>query len=349
MLRLMSAPPLFTTEVFERAAATAHVQGRLLLVDFTAAWCAPCKNMDRTTWLDPKVVDWVSRHAIAVQVDVDEQDVIAKRFDVHAMPTVLLLRGDEVLDRVTGARPAQALLEWLEAARSGRKEVDLLRDALDPKDPSTWMDLARHLIDAGHFDEALPHLEKLWLESVEVEPGFVGVRLSFLISLIAQVVRALPAAKVRFAALRDELTPKLATDARAGADWFALNDALEDEERSLAWLAEVTSAPPPWVGREYRVQTLLIGSQRWAELGRLLHDPVQDLGALFDRQHEFVANGLPEENVEELRGWFTSQCREQAQVLIRSLRAAGRDAEAAEVQRVARERDPSSEMRAATA
>ncbi|MBL8922774.1 MAG: thioredoxin family protein [Myxococcaceae bacterium] len=344
----MAPPALFTTESFERAAATARAQGRLLLVDFTAEWCAPCKNMDQTTWLDASVIGWVSQHAIAVQLDVDQHDALSKRFDVRAMPTLVLLRGDELLDRVTGARPAAALLDWLEAARGGRKEVDLLRDALDPGNPSSWMDLARHLIDAGRLDEALPHVEELWLKSVEVEPAFVGVRLSFLINLIAQLVRALPAARARFEALRDELTPRLATDERAGADWFALNDALEDEARSLAWLDEVKLKPPPWVAREYRVQTLLIGSQRWADLGRLLHDPVADLTALLGRQQEFVANGLPEEDVEELRRWFTSQCREQAQVLIRSLRAAGRDPEAAEVQRLARERDPSDEMRVAT-
>lgn len=344
----MTAPPLFTTEPFERAAAAAQAQGRLLLVDFTAEWCGPCKNMDRTTWRDPAVVEWVSRNAIAVQVDVDAQEAIAKRFDVRAMPTLLLLRGDEVLDRVTGARPAAGLIEWLDAARSGKREVDLLRDALDPKDPGTWMHLASHLIDAGRFDEALPHVEKLWLRSLEVEPAFVGVRLSFLINLIAQLTHGLPAAKARFAALRDELTPRLATDAAAGADWFALNEALEDDARSLAWLDEVKAHPPDWVGREHRVQTLLIEGERWGALGRLLQDPVGLLTRLLDQESDFGGAGVPAEHAAEMREFFSRHCRDQARVFIKALRAAERHVDAAEVQRVARERDTSDEMRAAT-
>ncbi len=347
--RRMTDPTVFTSATFESAAASAEEQGRLLLVDFTAAWCAPCKNMDRTTWRDPKVIEWVQQHAIAVQVDVDEEQAIAKRFEVSAMPTLVLLRGEAVLDRVTGARPAPALLEWLEAASNGRKEVDLLLEARDPNDPSTWMALARHLLQAGRFEEAFPHVEELWLRSAEVSPSFGGVRVSFLLALISELVRALPAAKRRFAALRDELEPRLSTDGEAGTDWLALNDALDDEQRSVEWIDRITAAPPGWARSDFRVQDLLVKRERWADLGRILSDPIGRLTSGFRHLDELRDAPIPEEHRAEMRGWLTENCRKEAGILVKALRAAGRMADAEDVERVARERDPSDEMRRALA
>ena len=54
---------LFAAEKFEQALARARREGRYLLVDATAAWCAPCKLMDRTTWRDPSVLAQLQRNA----------------------------------------------------------------------------------------------------------------------------------------------------------------------------------------------------------------------------------------------------------------------------------------------
>lgn len=156
-------PALFSSLPFAEAVDLARTQGRLLLIDFTAEWCAPCKNMDRTTWVDPKVVEWVERHAIAVQVDVDAEEAVASRFEVRAMPTVVVLRDEVVLDRSTGARPAAALLEWLEGVLAGRTELQSLQEELDPNDPSERLTLARKLLDGNQLAEAEAHLEALWL------------------------------------------------------------------------------------------------------------------------------------------------------------------------------------------
>jgi thiol:disulfide interchange protein len=85
----MSKPPLFSDLDYASAREAARGQGKLLLVDATAAWCGPCQMMDRTTWIDPPVVEWIRQHAIAIQIDVDAEAATAKQLEIRAMPTVI--------------------------------------------------------------------------------------------------------------------------------------------------------------------------------------------------------------------------------------------------------------------
>jgi thioredoxin 2 len=53
-----------------------------------------------------------------VKVDVDQAPALSQRFDVQAVPTLLVLRGGEVIARQTGAAPGNILREWLDRALS---------------------------------------------------------------------------------------------------------------------------------------------------------------------------------------------------------------------------------------
>ena len=105
----------FTTGSFVEVSARATREGRLLLLDFTASWCAPCKRMEATTWPDPRVAAWVAQHALALRIDVDVEKDVAARFGVKSMPTMILLRADLELDRRHGMTSAPDLVGWLTA------------------------------------------------------------------------------------------------------------------------------------------------------------------------------------------------------------------------------------------
>jgi thioredoxin 1 len=75
--------PVFQSESFAEARTRAQSAGLWLIVDATAEWCAPCKQMDASTWRDAEVVRWIEANAIAVQIDVDaETDRTATSFRV---------------------------------------------------------------------------------------------------------------------------------------------------------------------------------------------------------------------------------------------------------------------------
>jgi len=77
---------------------------QLTLVDFTAAWCPPCKTLKPIL---EQLAD-ETEDAAVYQVDVDDQQELASAFGVMSLPTVFVFRAGEPLEKLVGLRPKQA-------------------------------------------------------------------------------------------------------------------------------------------------------------------------------------------------------------------------------------------------
>jgi len=201
----MSKPPIFSDLHYEVALEAARAQGRLLLVDASAAWCGPCKAMDRTTWVDPAVTGWIQQHAIAIQIDVDVEPAVAKQLEISAMPTVIAVKEGVEVDRAVGLKQPAEMRSWLDGLLRGETSLAKLQAevAQQPTGMMVRMQLARALASAGKLDEATDAYAWLWEHILEHEPAMYGVRASFMLAEIADLCSRHSSARTKFAAPRD--------------------------------------------------------------------------------------------------------------------------------------------------
>ncbi len=93
--------------------AIAEQAGVPVLVDFWAVWCGPCRMVSPV--LD-KLAHERAGHIKLVKVDVDQTPQLSARFDIKAVPTLMVIVDGKVVARRAGAAPAPVLRNWLEEA-----------------------------------------------------------------------------------------------------------------------------------------------------------------------------------------------------------------------------------------
>ncbi len=82
---------------------------RLVLIDFWAQWCGPCKALSPT--IDELAKEFADSVVVG-KVDVDNNaDDIVSKFGVRSVPTILLIKDGKVVDKCVGAVPKHELIE----------------------------------------------------------------------------------------------------------------------------------------------------------------------------------------------------------------------------------------------
>jgi thiol:disulfide interchange protein len=106
--------PAFQSLKLDEALALARREKKMVMVDFGATWCGPCKMMEATTFKNQRVEMFLADNLIAIKVDIDNEKASAQKHNVTAVPTILFLdsNGKEV-ERIIGFKNAEQFLEAL--------------------------------------------------------------------------------------------------------------------------------------------------------------------------------------------------------------------------------------------
>ena len=88
------------------------VDGKLVIVDFWATWCGPCRML--SPLLD-EVEEEMADKVTVVKVNVDDADEIAMRFRIMSIPTLLFFKNGQIVDKTVGAMPKSVLVDKINA------------------------------------------------------------------------------------------------------------------------------------------------------------------------------------------------------------------------------------------
>ncbi len=156
---LATNDPTFEADVFGRST--------LVILDFWAAWCAPCRMlMPVLEKIAIEQSDWIT----LIKVNTDECPIAAGSFGIQGIPAVYAVLGDKVVDQFQGALPEVAIRQWLDNLRPQWQLMQLdqgfasdpdaalaqLRSLSDqsPSNASLKIRLAEKLVLLKKFDEA---------------------------------------------------------------------------------------------------------------------------------------------------------------------------------------------------
>jgi putative thioredoxin len=129
-----------TTASFGKDVVEASRQA-LVLVDFWAAWCGPCKQL---TPIIEKVVMSYAGKVRLVKINTDEHPAIAGQLRIQSLPTVYAFRDGRPLDGFTGAQPESAVRAFIDRLLGEDAEADL----------AGVLDAAEAALDAGDLQSA---------------------------------------------------------------------------------------------------------------------------------------------------------------------------------------------------
>ncbi|WP_414829592.1 thioredoxin [Alteromonas sp. H39] len=138
-------------------------QEKLVMIDFWADWCEPCKDLMPIL---EKLAGEYSEHMILAKVDCDAQQEVAGQFGIRSLPTVMLVKDGQPVDGFAGVQPEAQIREML-AKYLPNPEDDALQEAAQ-------------LAAAGDYQAAFPIVK----QAVDINPDNIDAKYLYIDCLI---------------------------------------------------------------------------------------------------------------------------------------------------------------------
>lgn len=98
----------------------AKATDRLVLVDFTAAWCGWCKKLQTDVFDREEFQKFASEHLVLVSIDADAHRDLVGKYKVEGFPTIVFLNADgEKVHEIVGYLPLDGFMAQLEGMLKG--------------------------------------------------------------------------------------------------------------------------------------------------------------------------------------------------------------------------------------
>jgi len=128
---------------YEVAKSVARETGKLIVIDFGANWCGPCREMDRELWESPEMKE-PAKNFIGLKVNIDFNRTLATAYHVTAIPKVVVatLSGDVIWEKVgfSGVEPYLSILNAIPGNAGTLNKCAMAYEAND-KDPNVNFEL----------------------------------------------------------------------------------------------------------------------------------------------------------------------------------------------------------------
>ncbi len=272
----MSAAEKEALESFRRDVIEPSMES-LIIVDFWAEWCGPCKALGPV--LEKVAADYAAKGVKLVKIDVDENKVIAAQFRVQSIPTVYaIFQGQLVadltpartegqltrtLDQILAQLPVSGEAQQLEAEiepllemgeqvladGDGERAAGIFRQLREtaPDNPEVISGLARSLLAAGQAEEARQALEGLD-DKLANHAAIARARAALAVAETAPAKAETQALEQRIAADPDDHEARLELAAAAMASG--------DRDRAADLLLEIVAKDRDWNEGEARKRLL---------------------------------------------------------------------------------------------
>lgn len=154
----ISTTPYVTTENFDTKVLQADTP---VLVDFTATWCVPCREVDPI--IDELAVEMADKVKV-FKLDIDESPEIYQEYKINGIPHILFFRDGVEEDRVGGAQAKSIYVEYLDGMIAGKSAFDITLEMLEGDAYRRYFILNRSL---EVLDSALEDVPNLLTEKFE--------------------------------------------------------------------------------------------------------------------------------------------------------------------------------------